>query len=94
MMPEDGHKTLTQDLRFTTLLQMLMARLDALDFEYFITTVWGLGIAVSGYSLQIEPEQKLRILSHLNQIQIPEYAYNNIPSLAFSLSCFFNEDMN
>ncbi|CDW83553.1 UNKNOWN [Stylonychia lemnae] len=94
MMPEDGHRLLTQDLRFTTLLQMIMGRLQDLEFEYFITTVWGLGIAVSGYNAQIEPEQKLRILSHLNQIQIPEYAYNNIPTLAFSLSCFFNEDMN
>jgi hypothetical protein len=65
-----------------------------------VTTIWSLGICVSAFGLLMEPEKKLRILSVLNQHLdsadgVPPTSIGSIPSLAFSLTCFFNqEDMN
>jgi len=45
---------------------MLLGRIGELEFEYIQTTIWALGIAVSGYQMEMEPEYKLRLLSLLN----------------------------
>ena len=63
--------------------------------EYLMTTIWSLGICVSAFGLQMEADKKLRILSTLNKHidsaeGVPPTSVSNIPSLAFSLTCFFN----
>lgn len=73
---------------------MIFSRIGELEIEYLTTTVWSLGIAVSGYRMEIDPDYKLRLLTILNNIEYPDYSYNNLPSLAFSISCFFDDDMN
>ena len=94
IMPDEGQKLLSEDLRFSTLMQMVFSRIGEVEFEYLTTTVWALGICVAGYGMEIEPEYKLRLLSIINQKEFPDYTYSSLPTLAFSLSCFFNEDMN
>ena len=97
---EEGVKLVQSDLRFTTLLDLLFAKLPELAYDYLVTTVWSLGICVSAFGLQMEADRKLRLLSTLNQHidsadGVPPTSVSNIPSLAFSLTCFFNqEDMN
>eukprot|EP00347_Sterkiella_histriomuscorum_P024337 403331476 len=91
---EDGYRLLNEDLRFQTLMQMLFARVQEMDFEYLVTIVWALGIGVSGYDMKIEPEYKLRLLSLFNQREFTDTQIPQIPTFVFSLSCFFNEDMN
>jgi hypothetical protein len=83
------------DLRFTTLLDLVFAKLPELEYEYVVTTIWSLGICVSAFGLEMEADKKLRILSNLNKHidsaeGIPPTSVSNIPSLAFSLTCFFN----
>lgn len=79
---------------------MVFGRLPDLAYEYIVTTVWSLGICVSAFGLEMPSDKKLRLLSVLNQHidsaeGIPPTSVSNIPSLAFSLACFFNqEDMN
>jgi len=85
------------DLRFTTLLDLVFAKLPELEYEYVVTTIWSLGICVSAFGLQMEADKKLRILSTLNKHidsaeGIPPTSVSNIPSLTFSLTCFFNQD--
>ncbi len=93
-------KIVKNDLRFNTLLDMVFGRLPDLAYEYIVTTVWSLGICVSAFGLEMESDKKLRLLSVLNQHidsadGIPPTSVSNIPSLVFSLTCFFNqEDMN
>ena len=83
------------DLRFTTLLDLVFAKLHELEYEYLMTTIWSLGICVSAFGHQMEPDKKLRILStqnkHIDSAEgVPPSSVSNIPSLAFSLTCFFN----
>jgi hypothetical protein len=40
---------LENDRRIATLLDMIFARYEDMDFEYILTTIWSLGILVSGY---------------------------------------------
>ena len=94
MPGEEAYKMLNEDLRFTTLIQMLFSRLGEMEFEYLITMVWGLGIGVSGFRMKMEPEYKLRLLTIFNQIEFTDTAIPQIPTFVFSLSCFFDEDMN
>jgi hypothetical protein len=54
------------DLRFQTLLDLVFSRLPELAYEYVVTTVWSLGICVSAFGLDIQPDNKLRLLSVLN----------------------------
>ena len=71
-----------------------------LAYDYLVTTIWSLGICVSAFGLEMQPENKLRILSTLNQHidsadGVPPTSVSSIPSLVFSLTCFFNDqDMN
>jgi len=46
---------------------MVFSRVGELEYEYLQTVVWALGIAVSGYRYNIEPDYKLRLLTMLNQ---------------------------
>lgn len=93
-----GAKLVGQDLRFQTLLNLVLARLNELQLDYVVSIIWSLGICVSAFSLEIAPENKLRLLTTLNLLMDKEEAfhlYPNLPSLAFSLTCFFSpEDMN
>ena len=88
------------DLRFQTLLDLVFSRLPELAYEYVVTTVWSLGICVSAFGLDIQPDNKLRLLSvlnqHLDSEQVTPSSYANIPSLVFSITCFFDPqtDMN
>jgi len=96
---EAGAKLVSSDLRFQTLLNLVMARIGDLQFDYVVSIVWSLGICVSAYGLEIPSEQKLRLLTTLNRLLDSEtdafHQYPNLPSLAFSLTCFFaEEDMN
>lgn len=54
------------DLRFQTLLDLVFSRLPEPAYEYVVTTVWSLGICVSAFGLDIQPDNKLRLLSVLN----------------------------
>jgi hypothetical protein len=79
----------------------LFARLPELPLEYVISLVWSLGICVSAFSLELPAEHKLRLLATLNalldrELGLPGFAYPNIPSLVFSITCFFDpqQDMN
>lgn len=85
---------LEKDLRVNTLKDLLFSKIVELDFEYIITTIWSLGILVSGYGQTIEAEQKFKILQIMKQREIPSTHYSSLPSLAFSITCFFNEDVN
>lgn len=89
----------TSDLRFQTLNNMVFQRLGELEYEYLVTTVWSLGICTSAFGLEMQAEQKLRLLSvlnqHLDNNTVSPGSIYNIPSLVFSISCFFTEeDMN
>ena len=89
-----------KDLRFQTLLNLVFSRLHELQFDYVVSIVWSLGICVSAYELEIQPDNKLRLLTVLNtlldgEMGMPGFQYPNIPSLVFSITCFFSqEDMN
>ena len=96
---EEGTNLVKGDLRFKTLMQFVFGKLHELEYDYVVSIVWSLGICVSAFGLQIEEEDKLRLLSVLNQqidggkVEAPQFA--SIPSLAFSITCFFNDsDMN
>lgn len=93
-----GAKLVAADLRFQTLLNLVLARLPELQLDYVVSAVWSLGICVSAFGLEVAPESKLRLLATLNALLDKEEAfhqYPNLPSLAFSLTCFFApEDMN
>jgi hypothetical protein len=96
---DEGIQAIRDDLRFKTLLQLLFGKLGELDYDYVVSIVWSLGICVSAFGLEMSSEDKLRLLSTLNRhidsdkVQASQYA--SIPSLAFSITCFFNEnDMN
>lgn len=97
---ENGINIIQKDLRFQTLLDLVFAKMPELAYEYVVTTIWSLGICVSAYGLEMQAENKLRILSVLNQHidsadGIPPTSVGSIPSLVFSLTCFFTEqDMN
>lgn len=92
---EEGSQLISQDLRFKTLLQMLFERLKNLDQQYLMTTVWALGIGVSGYGMEIEPEYKLHLLTLFENKELDEYQVPQIPTFVFSLSCFFKpEEVN
>lgn len=58
--------------------------------------VWSLGICVSAYSLEMQEDNKLRLLSTLNKFldedKVPPATFSNIPSLMFSITCFFTMD--
>ena len=77
-------------------MNMVFARLPELAYEYVVTTVWSLGICVSGFGLVMEPEAKLRLLAVLNEQlsggHVLPAQYANIPSLVFSVTCFFSPD--
>jgi hypothetical protein len=78
---------------------MVFSRLHELAYEYVVTTVWSLGICVSAFGLEIPEENKLRLLSvlnaHIDQDKVNPSQYANIPSLVFSITCFFTpEEMN
>lgn len=47
-------------------MELLFNRFADIDFEYITTTVWSLGILVSGYRFQIPAENKFKILQVLN----------------------------
>lgn len=97
---ESGLKLVQSDLRFQTLIDLVFAKMQDLAFEYVVTTIWSLGICVSAFGLQMPAENKLRILSTLNKHidsaeGVPPTSVSSIPSLVFSLTCFFTEqDMN
>jgi hypothetical protein len=82
------------DLRFTTLLNMIFGRFHELEFEYVLTTIWSLGICVSGFGLDIHPDNKQKLLEALQTTEVPAQHISNIPSLAFSISCFFDADID
>ena len=42
----------------------------------------------------MDPEAKIKILQMLDTHEIPAESISSIPSLVFSISCFFNEDMS
>ena len=56
--PIDEAFTLLQDdKRIQTLMDMLLARIPDMEVDYIITTIWSLGILVSGFSYEgITPE--------------------------------------
>lgn len=88
-----------KDLRFKTLLDLVFSRLPELAYEYVVTTVWSMGICVSAFGLELPEEIKLRLLTvlnaHIDSGSVDPSSYANIPSLVFSLTCFFTpEEMN
>jgi hypothetical protein len=96
---EEGTRTVQTDLRFKTLMQLVYSKLQELEYDYVVSIVWSLGICVSAFGLELESEDKLRLLStlnmHLDLDKVSPAQYASIPSLAFSISCFFTEqDMN
>jgi hypothetical protein len=94
LSPEEGHKLVKEDLRFTSLMDLLFQRLGELEIEYVITSVWALGICVSVYGLEMQAENKLKLLTIFNSREMQPQNYASIPALVFSITCFFNEDMN
>lgn len=70
---EEGARLIHEDLRFKTLLQMLFERLQHMEQEYLMTTVWALGIGVSGYGMEMDPDHKLHLLSLFKNKQMNEY---------------------
>jgi hypothetical protein len=49
--PESSAKLVQSDLRFSTLLDLVFAKLPELAYDYVVTTVWSLGICVSAFGL-------------------------------------------
>lgn len=49
---------------------------------------------MSGYRYELEPAMKEKLLERIHMQEYTEYKIPNIPSLAFSIACFFDEDMN
>lgn len=45
---------------------MLFERLPELEYDYVASIVWSLGICVSAFGLEMNPENKLRLLTVLN----------------------------
>lgn len=82
------------------MVDLIFSRFYDLHYDYLVTTVWSLGICVSAFGLELPAEQKLRLLGALNKQMdtpegVPPTSYANIPSLVFSITCFFNQtDMN
>ena len=62
--------------------------------EYIVTTVWSLGICISGYQLELPKENKEKMLKELLNIDFPLERTSSIPSMVFSISCFFPEGYN
>ena len=74
---------------------MLINRFNEVSFEYMQTSIWSLGICVSTLGLELPEDHKFKILQALSeQKEIPEACIANIPSLVFSLTCFFHLDHN
>lgn len=86
---------ITDDIRFTTLLDMLFERFHNVPFDFVFTTIWSLGILVSMRGAEIPTEVKLHILKELEGKKIPDHTLPNIPSLIFSISCMmFPNELN
>lgn len=78
--------SVANDIRMSTLLDMLYARFDNVDFDFVLTTIWAFGILTSYRGMQTPLEHRLKILSELEDKSIPEQSIPNIPSLIFSIS--------
>jgi hypothetical protein len=85
-----------KDLRFKTLLDLVFSRLPELAYEYVVTNVWSMGICVSAFGLELPEEFKLRLLTvlnaHIDSGSVDPSSYANIPTLVFSLTCFFTPE--
>lgn len=84
------------DLRFKTLTDLVFARLNELAYEYVVTTIWSMGLCVSAMGMEMPEDNKFRLLTTLNKHieggNVEPVQFANVPSLVFSLTCFFNED--
>lgn len=83
---------ITQDMRLTTLLDMLFTRFEGMAFDFILTTIWSLGILVSMRGAEIPIEHKLKILNEILKSDIPKHSVQNLPSLIFSISCFIGPE--
>lgn len=86
---------MTNDIRINTLLDMLFNRIEGLEFDFLLTTIWSLGVLVAYRGAEIPTESKMKIMEELNKAEIPTGSIANIPSLIFSISCFlYPEEVN
>jgi hypothetical protein len=83
---------IANDLRLSSLLDMLINRYEHVEFDFVLTTIWSLGILIGYRGAEIPTENKMKILNELNSSKIPAQSLPNIPSLLFSISCMLLPD--
>ena len=85
----------TNDIRMTTLLDMLfvryefllMFRFENLEFEISAATIWSLGVLVAYRGAEFPTENKHKIIKSLKGAVVSPQSISTIPSLIFSISC-------
>lgn len=77
----------TEDLRLSTLMDMLFNRFDNLEFDFVLTTIWSMGLLVAFRRYEIPTENKYKVIKELKDCEIPAQSIPNLPSLIFSISC-------
>ena len=83
---------ISQDMRLTTLLDMLYNRFEGMQFDFILTTIWSLGILVSIRGADIPIENKMKIIRELLKCEIPRQSVQNLPSLVFSISTLIGSE--
>ena len=78
--------------RIATLLDMLYNRLEELEFDFVLTTIWSLGILISLHNAEIDLESKTKVIRQLLNCTIPKESLSNLPSLIFSISCMISPE--
>lgn len=74
---------------------MVLARVSDLEIDYLYNIIWSLGLLVSGFNFDgITFEQKYKILNALMSQEYPNNLIPAIPSLVFSISAIFADDLD
>jgi len=73
-----------------SLVTMVTAKFDELEFEYILSAIWSLGILVKGFDYYMPTDTKLNIVEAVDRaIEIPTMP--SVPLLVFSISMFLGD---